>query len=237
MAEQVTLPAALLAGLISFFSPCVLPLVPIYIGYLTGRMAGSGSHARLHTLAHALAFVMGFGAVFVALGATAGWLGGLLYSVLPTLIKVGGAILIVFGLHMMGLIAIPFLNMEKRLEMRGGRQRNYWSSLLVGVAFAAGWTPCVGPVLAGILLLAADSQTVGSGALLLAVYAVGLGVPFLVVAGLLEAAGPLVRRVSRYARIASIIGGGLLIVMGLLLLTGWFQALVFWLNSVTGVAW
>jgi cytochrome c-type biogenesis protein len=231
--QNITLAAALLAGLISFFSPCVLPLVPIYLGYMTGTAAsGLDRSKRAVTLWHALFFVLGFGLLFVLLGAAAGLLGGLLYRILPYLVKIGGLILIIFGLHMTGLITLPFLAMEKRLEMQTGRTKNYWTSFLVGIIFAAGWTPCVGPVLSGILILAADSATVTRGAALLAVYALGLGVPFLLVAALVDVAVPALRKLNRYLRWISIIGGALLIVMGFLLLTGLFEQIVFWFNSL-----
>jgi len=231
--EQVGCAAAFVAGLLSFFSPCVLPLVPVYLGYMTGTAVGSGDDAqRIRTLAHALFFTMGFGAVFVALGAAAGALGSILYPIMPYVVRIGGLILIVFGLHLMGAISIPFLHMNRRLDIQTGKRGSYGSSLLVGVVFAAGWTPCVGPVLSAILLLAADSQTVSMGALLLAVYALGLGVPFLIVAGLVDLATPVLRGLNRHLRIVSILGGALLIVMGFLLVTGLFQALVFSLNAL-----
>lgn len=228
--QNVGLAAALIAGLISFFSPCVLPLVPVYLGYMSGQVTANQAGTRFRTVAHALFFVLGFGLVFVLLGAAAGLLGAAIDPIIPHVVKVGGLILIVFGLHLMGLISIPFLNMEKRLDVRTGR-KNYWSSFLVGVVFAAGWTPCIGPVLTAILLLAADSQTAGAGAVLLTAYALGLGVPFVVVASLIDAVGPILRRSGRVMRVASIVGGVLLVVMGFLLITGLFQTFIFWLNA------
>ena len=191
---------------------------------------------RASAVIHALLFVLGFGAVFVVLGAAAGLLGGLIYPAMPYVVKIGGLALIVFGLHMTGLVTIPFLNMERRLELGPGRRGSYWSSVVVGLVFAAGWTPCVGPVLSAILLLAADSQTAGRGALLLATYALGLGVPFLLVAALVDAAVPALRRAARVLRIGTVVGGGLLVLMGFLLLTGLYETLVFQFNSwVSGI--
>ncbi len=231
--QNVTLTAALIAGLLSFFSPCVLPLVPIYLGYMSGTAVSSLDEAhRLRTLSHALFFVLGFGLLFVVLGAAAGLLGSIIYPLMPYLVKVGGVILIILGLHMAGLITIPFLNMEKRLELGIQPKKNYWTSFLIGIIFAAGWTPCVGPVLTAILMLAANSQTATAGAGLLAVYALGLGLPFLAVAGLVDVAVPALRRLGRYLRIVSATGGALLIGMGFLLLTGMFEQLVFWLNAL-----
>ena len=232
-ATNVTLAASLLAGLISFFSPCVLPLVPIYLGYMTGTAANLlDTGKRLTTLVHAMFFVLGFGILFVALGATAGFLGSFLYPIMPYIVRIGGIILIIFGLHLMQLISIPFLNMDKRFDLQGERPRNYWTSFLIGIVFAAGWTPCVGPVLSSILLLAADSQTVSQGALLLTFYAVGLGLPFLAVAVLVDIAIPALKRLTRYLRIISIAGGFLLIVMGFLMVVGLFDQFVAWFNTL-----
>ena len=230
--QRVAFATAVIAGLLSFFSPCVLPLVPVYLGYMTGTVASDTdpSH-RLTTLVHAIFFVLGFAVIFALMGATAGFVGRIIGPVMPYLVKVGGVILIVLGLHLTGLISIPLLNVDKRLQLGTGRAKSYGTSFLVGLVFAAGWTPCVGPVLAAILLLAADTRTGGTGAMLLAAYALGLGLPFLAVAGMVDAATPLLRRASRYLRIASILGGGLLILMGFLLLTGWFDALMFWVGS------
>lgn len=223
--------AAFLAGALSFFSPCILPLVPIYLGYMTGTAVQELTGARrLAALGHALAFVLGFGVLFVLLGATAGLVGRLLYPALPYLLKVGGLLLIVMGLHFMGVITIPWLNMEKRLEWRGQR-KGYLSSFIIGLVFAAGWTPCVGPTLSAILLLAADSRTLGQGALLLAFYALGLGLPFLALAGILDIARPALQRASRYLHLASIVGGVLLVLMGVLLLTGLWGQVVAWFNT------
>jgi cytochrome c-type biogenesis protein len=228
----VTIPAAFLAGLLSFFSPCVLPLVPAYLGYLTGAsVTGADASQRGRTMVHAALFVLGFGLIFVSLGAAAGLLGRALYPILPHIMRIGGVILIVLGLHIAGLITIPFLMMEKRVNARlsGGTMG---SSFLIGVVFAAGWTPCIGPVLAAILMLAADSQTVTQGGVLLAVYTLGLGVPFLLAAWGLEAALPWLRGMNRYMGIIKAVSGALLMLMGFLLLTGLFTPLMWWLNSL-----
>jgi cytochrome c-type biogenesis protein len=134
------------------------------------------------------------------------------------------------------LISIPLLNVEKRLDLRSGC-KNYWASFLVGIVFAAGWTPCIGPVLTAILILAADSQTAATGAVLLTAYALGLGAPFVVVASLMEAVGPVLRRSGRIMRAASMVGGVLLVIMGFLLITGLFQTFVFWLNAQSAGGW
>jgi cytochrome c-type biogenesis protein len=228
---NVGLGAALLAGLISFFSPCVLPLVPVFLGLMTGQVTVSSGSTRFRAVAHAAFFVLGFGLVFVLLGATAGLLGRLVQPIMPYIVKVGGALLILFGLHLTGLVPIPFLYMDKHVDLRQQERKNFWSSFLVGIVFAAGWTPCVGPVLAAILLLAADSQTLATGATLLAAYALGLGFPFLGAAALIDVLGPVIRKSGRIMHIISVVGGALLILMGLLLITGFYDGLVFWLNS------
>ncbi len=229
--QNVTLPLALLAGLLSFFSPCILPLVPVYIGYLTGTSVTKlEKKSRRDMLLHALFFVLGFGLVFVLLGVAAGLIGQIILPIMPYMVKAGGALLIVFGLHMTGLISLPFLHLEKRLDMPQD-SKSYWASALVGMIFAAGWTPCVGPILSAILLMAANSETVTSGALLLMAYTLGLGVPFLIVAALVDVALPLLRKMNRHTRLVSVVAGGLLIIMGLLLLTGHFEPLLFWLNA------
>lgn len=219
----ISFPTAALAGLLSFFSPCVLPLVPIYLGYMTGRVAvltpaGEGRVARRQMLTHAGLFVLGLGSLLTVLGATAGALGHLLQPAMPVLTRVGGVILIILGLQMMGVLRLSFLAMDRRLSPQLKRRGAYGTSFLMGLLFAAGWTPCVGPVLASILLLAADAATVSRGAALLAAYAAGLGIPFIVLAGLADVLGPALRRAGAAARVASVVGGALLAALGLLLL-------------------
>jgi len=231
MAEGVSALAAFAAGLLSFFTPCMLPLVPIYLGYMAGRASNSSSKGNSYVLAHAAFFVFGFSLVFVLLGAVAGLLGGLLGRLLPTIVRIGGFLLVILGLHMCGLLRIPLLNMDKHLEL-GSRRNDYWASLVVGIVFAAGWTPCIGPVLASILMLAANTQTLPGGALLLAVYSLGLGVPFIIFGGLFNLVTPFIRKIERWTPIFSIIGGVLLVIMGFLLVTGLFSQISNWFNSL-----
>jgi len=228
----VSLWVALGAGVLSFFTPCVLPMVPVYVLYITeAALGGSQSSTWRNGLRQALFFSAGFGVVFVLGGVTAGLLGSVMPRVIGYVIQVGGALLIIFGLHMMGVLSIPLLNMGRRPNLDASRGPRYWRSLIVGVTFAAGWTPCVGPALASILSLAAYSRTASTGALLLAVYSLGLAVPFVAVATLSGVAVPLVRRLARHAQIISVVGGVFLVIMGLLLVSGYWQALSFWLNS------
>lgn len=241
---------AFVAGLLSFLSPCVLPLVPAYIGYLSGAAVAGRAPSRLVTASHAGAFVVGFGSVFVLLGCLAGLAGslvatrseplGLLGRLLagldhatPWLARLGGLVLIVLGVHLTGLVRIPLLYREFRLGGSQPRRGGLVTSALVGMIFAAGWTPCVGPYLMAILMLAGSAGTVGRGAALLAAYSVGLGVPFLLAGFALEAVSAHLRRLNRYLNAVSIVGGVLLVAMGLLLVTDRF----YWLNSLLGGLW
>lgn len=249
-ADNLSVGLAFVAGLLSFLSPCVLPLVPVYIGYLSGTTAADHGTSRLRTAGHAGVFVGGFSLVFVALGSLAGLAGYLvtaptgvlgvvgrlavgLSQALPWLDRLGGALLIVLGLHLTGLVRIPWLYRELRVDTSGSQRRGLWASAVVGMAFAAGWTPCVGPYLMSILILASNTGTVARGALLLAVYSLGLGVPFLLAGLALGAVSAQLRRLNRYLNVVSIAGGGLLIAMGLLLVFGRFH----WLNALLGGLW
>jgi len=223
-AQNLNLLVAFGAGVLSFVSPCVLPLVPVYLGYLSGATVGEESENRAKTVAHAFAFVMGFTLVFVVVGASVGLIGYVLLRYLPLIVKIGGVILVVLGLHLTGLVKIPFLYMEKRLEVRK-QSGTYGSSFLVGMVFAFGWSPCVGPILSGILLLASASQTVARGALLLAAYSLGLGLPFLITAFALTLVSRWLKKLNRYMNVVSTGAGVFLIIMGLLLFTGWFERL------------
>jgi len=227
ISSSLTLPLAFLAGLLSFISPCVLPLVPVYLGYLTGSVVtGEPSPSRRATFSHALLFVLGFSLIFVLVfGAPVGLLGQVMAQLAPLLVKVGGVLLILFGLHTTGLVRIPFLAMEGRKDWGAERDPSYLRSLLMGMTFAAGWTPCVGPLLGAILTLAFDAQSVGRAVLFLATYSAGLGLPFLVVALLLTFVAERLRRWNRYLRIVSLISGVFLIAVGLLLVTDAFQRL------------
>lgn len=218
----VSLVTAVAAGLLSFISPCVLPMVPVYIGYLSGSAAEASGRAA--TVRQALLFVLGFTAVFVALGASAGLLGAGLNEYLPLLRQAGGVLLIVFGLHTMGLITIPLLYRDSRLDYRPASVGGL-SAFLVGTVFALGWTPCVGPILAAILLMASETATVGQGALLLAVYSLGLGIPFLATALALGSANRFLKRLNRYHRVIELVSGLFLVVMGILLFTNTMQRL------------
>jgi cytochrome c-type biogenesis protein len=223
---------AFAAGLLSFLSPCVLPLVPSYIGFLTGMTLPQAEARRRVALIHALLFVGGFSAVFVLLGASATALGRALNYHQVWVQRIGGALIVVFGLVSLGLIKSPLLSQDRRIQL-DRRPVGYLGSALVGMAFAAGWTPCIGPVLGGILSLAATSVDVERGMLLLAVYSAGLAVPFLLAAVAVEwflkwfqQFRPLLPWVMR-------ISGGLLVLVGVLLMSGEFTRLAGWLQGLT----
>lgn len=230
---------ALVAGIVSFTSPCTLPLLPGFVSYVSGLSGSDGtaavsggplrSPARRRVLAGSLLFLIGFSAVFTALGATSSALGFLLVRNLPTINLVGGGFVVLMGLATAGLLRLPFLHRELRTDLRRW-QPGPGGALPLGAAFAFGWTPCVGPVLASILVTAAGTATVGRGALLLLAYSLGLGLPFLLLArglarGMARGGGRLdwLRRHSRRIEIA---GGVLLVVMGVAMMTGGWTMLM-----------
>jgi cytochrome c-type biogenesis protein len=234
---HITVGIAFLAGLVSFVSPCVLPLVPAYLSLLTGESleelkSEAAPAARAQTIGHAVAFVLGFSVVFITLGLTASALGGLLVTHRTLIAQIGGVVVIVLGLHMMGMIRIPFLMMDKRAHVQQRGRRTVGTSLVVGMAFAAGWSPCIGPILAGILAIASQQRN-GEAALLLAAYSLGLAVPFLLTAGAIGAVLPALARIKRFLPAVEFAAGAFLIVVGFVLVNdaflnvaGWFYQFV-----------
>jgi cytochrome c-type biogenesis protein len=216
--------SALAAGMVSFASPCVLPLVPAYLGFITGqsaeelKTARGTARARIATLG--LAFVLGLAVIFALLGASASVLGQALLQNRPLLFQVGGLVVIVFGLQMLGILRIPWhFRTARVMEIKPNKERNYIGAFVMGVAFGAGWTPCVGPFLGTLLTLASSQETVGAGVLLLLLYALGLGIPFLL-AGLLVDRSLSVMRLMRPHMVAIERTSGVLLVgMGILLFT------------------
>jgi cytochrome c-type biogenesis protein len=232
---SLSLGLAFVAGLLSFLSPCVLPLVPSYVTFVTGmtldELTARGRHAaRRHATLHALLFVLGFTLVFVALGATATALGAALRRALPLLQQLGGVVIAGFGLSLLGVLRVPSLMRERRVHL-ASKPAGIAGSLLVGVAFGAGWTPCIGPVLASILLYAGMEATMTRGMLLLVAYSLGLGIPFLAAAVGFNWYLAGARRVTRWLRPLELGAGALLVVMGVLLFTGRFTALSSFLAS------
>jgi len=228
----VTLFVAFTAGLLSFLSPCVLPLVPSYIGFITGLGLEDITRARKTTLLHAVLFVVGFSAIFVLLGAGATLIGQLLTQFKPVIARVGGIMLIALGLWMLGVFQFSALNQERRFHLND-KPLGYLGTILVGVAFGAGWTPCLGPIISGILMIAGSEASVGRGVALLAAYSAGLAVPFLLSAILLERFFSFFQRFRSKLGLVNRISGVLLIVVGVLLLAGWFQTLGGYLERIT----
>jgi cytochrome c-type biogenesis protein len=233
VSDTASLFAALGAGFITFLSPCVLPLIPGYIAFMTGMSSAelTAENRKLSTiLVPSLLFVLGFSIVFVALGASASAVGSFLKQYSDVLEKVAGLIIMLLGFFMLGIIKVPWLYGEARFEMQKAKRFGSFASLLMGMAFAFGWSPCVGPVLGSILMVAANSAEVGRGALLLAVYSLGLGVPFVLVALLLGRVKPILNWLNRHALVINRVAGVVLMVLGLLILTGWIGPVVGWLS-------
>jgi cytochrome c-type biogenesis protein len=233
MTAEVSIAAAFVAGLLSFLSPCVLPLVPPYLVYLAGasleRISSDEAppQIRRQTVIAALLFVCGFSTVFIAFGASASAIGRLVLAYSPQLAIVAGVVIIIMGLHFLGLTRIGFLMREKRAEMQ--KPVGLWGAYVMGLAFAFGWTPCIGPILAAILAVAASEQTVAKGAGLLAVYSAGLGIPFLIAAFAVGPAMAAIKRFRRHIEIVEKAMGGLLVLTGIAFLTGWVSEAAFWL--------
>lgn len=226
--SNVGLGLAFLAGLASFLSPCVFSLVPAYIGYLGGRSVAAGEGTvenRWLTFSHGVAFVLGFSVVFVTLGVATSALSGLLYDVREWIAKIGGLVVVIFGLHMTHIIRIPFLDYDLRPQSQPQRQQGYISSALMGVFFSAGWSPCVGPVLGAILTLSFVGGSVLRGASLLTAYSAGLAIPFLLAALGVGWVTTILRKYGRVMRITEIVMGVLLIIVGVMLFLGTFETM------------
>jgi cytochrome c-type biogenesis protein len=227
---DITFVGAFVAGLLSFLSPCVLPLIPSYISYITGisfadLQAERPTHTvRLRTALHSLSFIAGFTTVFVLLGASATFIGSFLQEHMETVRKVGGILIVLFGVHITGLFDIGILLGEKRFNIRS-KPAGFFGSFLVGIAFAAGWTPCIGPILASILMVAATEETVLHGILLLLVYSLGLGIPFFLSGMALHQFLAFFSRYRKYIRVMEICTGLLLILVGVLLYTNYLTVL------------
>jgi cytochrome c-type biogenesis protein len=246
MEENVSLLAAFGAGLLSFISPCVLPLVPGYLSYISGLsldemrgttvVAGGGTvavarqvGARRQVAVASLAFIIGFSLVFVALGAAASAIGQFLAERQAIFNRIAGAVIIVFGLHTMGVLRIEWLYQEKRVQT-SRKPAGVFGAGLVGVAFAFGWTPCIGPILAGILALAGSQETVGQGVRLLGIYSLGLGVPFMATALMIDRFFGAMGRIRRHYHTVELVSGALLVIIGLLIFTNKFTVIAKWLT-------
>lgn len=242
MQPEISLLIAFVAGFLSFVSPCVLPLIPGYIAFVAGLSVPdiTDSTWRDKEMAQAmfnsLMFVMGFSAVFVAMGASATWLGGILVQKLPLLVSIAGIIIIIFGLQQIGLFKFGFMLYAKQVNLPTERLGPFKAPLL-GAAFAFGWTPCVGPILGGILTYAATMDTVGKGVLLLGAYSAGLGIPFLLTTLAMKGFFRLFSKIKKYMNLVQKISGAILLLLGILMVTGKLTLITSKLSFLDGLAW
>jgi cytochrome c-type biogenesis protein len=236
---NITFVGAFIAGLLSFLSPCVLPLIPSYITYITGlsfsdlQAEHPTNKVRLQTIVHSLIFIAGFTTVFVLLGASATYIGNYLQAHMGLLRKIGGALIVIFGIHVTGIFDIGILLGEKRLTIHR-KPAGYLGSFIVGVAFAAGWTPCIGPILASILMVAATEETVYHGIALLLIYSLGLGLPFFLASLAMHQFLVVFNRFKKYIRIFEIVTGVFLIIIGVLLFTNYMTIISRYANRLIG---
>jgi cytochrome c-type biogenesis protein len=236
--ENVSLIAAFAAGILSFISPCVLPLVPGYLSFVSGvtldEMRGKADAdaaraGRRRVFVASIAFVLGFSLVFIGLGASASAVGQFLMNQLSLIGKIAGALIVLFGLHMMGVLKLNWLYREKRFQTER-KPAGPVGAMLVGVAFAFGWTPCIGPILAGILAIAASKETVGEGVTLLAVYSAGLGIPFLLTSLAVNQFFAAFAKIRRYYHAIEVMSGALLVAIGALIFTNRFTLIAQYLT-------
>lgn len=228
--QEVTYAGAFIAGLLSFLSPCVLPLIPSYITYITGLsfadlQSEHPTHiARQKMVLHSLCFILGFTVVFVLLGASATLIGSFLQHHMMIVRKVGGVLVFLFGIHVTGLVPFTLLHGEKRVKIRH-KPAGYVGSFLIGLVFAAGWTPCIGPILASILMVAATEEDVTQGIILLLLYSLGLGIPFFLSSLALHQFLIVFNRFKKFIRIFEIVTGIFLMAVGILIYTNWLTRL------------
>lgn len=238
MGENLSQITVFFVGFLSFFSPCILPFIPSYLGWLSGISSSNyqdlkKSKLRLKLFLNSFFFVLGFSLIFISLGATANFLGKLLISLRIPFQQIGGVIIIIFGLHLAGVLRIPILLSERRLRLPDFLNKaGYFRSFLVGSIFAFGWTACVGPILASVLVLASISATLFQGVILLVTYSVGLAIPFLLTSLFVSEAINYLKKFGPFFRFMPIISGGLLIILGILFLTNEFQKIVSWLYNL-----
>jgi cytochrome c-type biogenesis protein len=227
---NISIVGAFVAGLLSFLSPCVLPLIPSYITYITGvsfsdlKEEHTSKKVRTKTIVHSLLFIAGFTFVFMALGASATYIGGFLQERMDLIRKIGGLLIVVFGIHVTGLVNLSVLLGDRRIRL-SKKPAGYAGSVLVGIAFAAGWTPCIGPILASILMIAATEEKVYQGMLLLFSYSLGLGTPFFISSLAMHKFLVLFNRFKKLIRIFELVTGLFLIVVGILVFTNSLTAI------------
>jgi cytochrome c-type biogenesis protein len=234
--QDISILIAFTAGLLSFVSPCVLPLVPSYITYITGvsfqDLTSKETRKKLQwtTLLHSLLFILGFSTIFILMGASASYLGELLSRYQYWIMKIGGVLIILLGIHFV-LQIFPFLQIEKRIHFEK-KSLGYLGSFLVGIVFAAGWTPCIGPILSAILIYASTSQNMTTGIVLLAAYSLGLGIPFLVASLAFNLFLSAFQKMQRYMRVIIFVSGFFLIAIGILILTDTFRSIGAYLTDI-----
>lgn len=233
--ENFSIFIALSAGFISFLSPCILPLIPSYMAFITGISLEELSHeknlkrVRKIVIINSLLFILGFSIIFIALGASATFIGKFLSRNIRWFEIVGGCVVILLGLHFIGIFRLKFLNREKKIHLKD-KPLGFIGTVLVGMAFGAGWTPCVGPILGAILTMAATTQNIFKGIVLLAFYSVGLGLPFLISGLIIHKFFEYFKAVRKYFKVITAVGGTLLIILGVLLITGYFSSISSYLS-------
>jgi cytochrome c-type biogenesis protein len=221
-AEAVSFPAAFLAGLLSFFSPCVLPLIPAYFTFITGysleELTEGNIEIRKKVILSTISFVLGFSVVFILMGGSASYLGGLIYKYKNLIRIIGGVLIIILGIHLTGVFRIRSLEFEKRIQIQK-KPLHFLGTFIVGMAFGAGWSPCIGPLLGSILIVAGSQETVAQGMVLLGVYSAGLALPFVIISVFINFLLVFMKRASKVLKYVNVVAGILLILVGLVLVT------------------
>jgi cytochrome c-type biogenesis protein len=221
--QTVSFPTAFVAGLLSFFSPCVLPLIPAYFTFITGFSIEElteeyNSEIRKKVFLSTLLFVLGFSLVFILMGASASYLGGLMYTYKKLIRIIGGILIIILGVHLTGLIRIPGLDFEKRITLEK-KPLHFLGTLIIGMAFGAGWSPCIGPLLGSILIIAGSQETVWQGVILLGIYSTGLAIPFIIISIFINFLLIFIKKASKVLKYVNVVAGVVLIVVGLILVS------------------
>jgi cytochrome c-type biogenesis protein len=221
--QTVSFPAAFVAGLLSFFSPCVLPLIPAYFTFITGFSIEEltekyNSEIRKKVFLSTFLFVLGFSLVFILMGASASYLGGLMYTYKKLIRIIGGILIIILGIHLTGLIRIPGLDFEKRITLEK-KPLHFLGTLIIGMAFGAGWSPCIGPLLGSILIIAGSQETVWQGVILLGIYSAGLAIPFIIISIFINFLLTFIKKASKVLKYVNVMAGVVLIVVGLILVS------------------
>jgi cytochrome c-type biogenesis protein len=221
--QTVSFPAAFVAGILSFFSPCVLPLIPAYFTFITGFSIEElteeyNSEIRKKVFLSTFLFVLGFSLVFILMGASASYLGGLMYTYKKLIRIIGGILIIILGIHLTGLIRIPGLDFEKRINLEK-KPLHFFGTLIIGMAFGAGWSPCIGPLLGSILIIAGSQETVWQGVILLGIYSAGLATPFIIISIFINFLLIFIKKASKVLKYVNVVAGVVLIVVGLILVS------------------